>query len=73
MYTCPQVSAIIQQLFAEMDSTNRGYVEVEQAVQWVEDHPEALTHTRKTALLQHLAPALVQDRAGAAAAKARSV
>ena len=63
----------MQQLFEEMDTANRGYVEVEQAVQWVENHPEALTHTRKTALLQQSAPALVQDRAAAAAAKARSV
>jgi lysophosphatidylcholine acyltransferase / lyso-PAF acetyltransferase len=63
----------MQQLFEEMDSAKRGYVEVEQAVQWVEEHPEAMTQTRKTALLQQSAPALVRDRAAAAAAKPRSV
>ena len=35
-----------------------------QAVQLVEEqHPEAMANTRKTALLHHSAPVLVQERA----------
>jgi Ca2+-binding EF-hand superfamily protein len=58
------------QLFEEMDSTKRGYVEVEQAVRWVEEHPDAMTDKHKTALLQQSAPVLVEQRAAAAAAAA---
>jgi hypothetical protein len=54
----------MQQLFEEMDSSKRGHVDVAQAVQLVaEEHPEAMANTRKTALLHHSAPVLVQERA----------
>jgi Ca2+-binding EF-hand superfamily protein len=53
----------IEELFKEMDSSKRGYVEVAQAVQWVKEHPGAMTNARKTALLHRSAPALVKARA----------
>jgi hypothetical protein len=56
-------SSGMQQLFEEMDSSKRGHVDVAQAVQLVEEHPEAMANTRKTALLHHSAPVLVQERA----------
>eukprot|EP01050_Picozoa_sp_SAG11_P001006 SAG11_NODE_40_length_21525_cov_16.276066_6_plen_480_part_00 len=60
----------MEQLFDEMDSSNRGYIEVEQAVRWVEEHPDAMTDRHKTALLQQSAPVLVEQRAAADASSA---
>ena len=57
------------QLFEEMDTEKRGYIEVEQAVRWIEEHPDAMKDKHKTALLQQSAPALVEQRAAAAEAR----